>query len=78
MLIPTVSKAEQERERQITARQRALERNVIRWREIALVQKGNVVEYRKAKKKAEHWYNEYKEYSKANNRAYYPDRVRIL
>ena len=78
MLIPTVSKAEQAREREITARQRALERNVIRWREKALAQKGNAIEYKKAKKQAEYWYGEYKKYSKANNRAYYPDRVRIL
>lgn len=78
MLIPTVSKAEQKRERQITARQRELERNVIHWRERALAQKGNAVEYRKAKKKAEHWYTEYRKYSISNDRAYYPDRVKIL
>ena len=79
MLIPTVSAKEQIIERDITRRQRALERNVLHWREEALMQKGvDVDEYKKSREKARYWYEEYKKYSKANGRAYYPDRVRVL
>lgn len=78
MVAPFVSKAEQERERAITKRQRKLERYVIDWRERALMQKGNAVEYKKAKGKATYWYDEYVRFSKAHGRAYYPDRVKIL
>ena len=78
MVVPHVSKEEQERERAITKRQRELERYVVRWREETLAQKGNAVEYKKAKIKARYWFDEYVRYSKANGRAYYPDRVKIL
>lgn len=78
MLIPSVSAKTQKRENAITMRQRELERNVIRWRERALMQKGNAVAYKAARKKAAYWFDEYVKFSKANNRAYYPDRVKIL
>lgn len=78
MVVPHVSKEEQERERAITKRQRELERYVVRWREETLAQKGNAVEYKKAKIKARYWFDEYVRYSKANGRAYYPDRIKIL
>lgn len=78
MVTPTVSLAVQMRERAITRRQRELERNVLNWREETLMQKGNAIEYRKAKQKAQFWYNEYVKYSKANGRAFYPDRIKVL
>lgn len=78
MVVPHVSKEEQERERAITKRQRELERYVVHWREETLAQKGNAIEYKKAKAKARYWFDEYVRYSKANGRAYYPDRAKIL
>lgn len=78
MVTPYVSKEEQVRERAITQRQRELERYVVHWREKTLAQKGNAVEYKKARIKARYWFDEYVRFSKANNRAYYPDRVKIL
>lgn len=78
MVIPYVSKKEQNAEREITRRQRELERYVVKWREESLMQKGNAVEHRRAKEKARYWFNKYVSFSKANNRAYYPDRVKIL
>lgn len=78
MLIPYVSKEEQARERAITKRQRELERYVLHWREETLAQKGNAIEYKKAKAKAKYWFDEYVRYSKSTGRAYYPDRVKIL
>lgn len=78
MVIPFVSKEVQERERAITMRQRELERNVLNWREETLMQKGNAIEYRKAKQKAQFWYSEYVKYSKSNDRAFYPDRIKVL
>ena len=78
MQTPYVGQREQEKERAITQRQRLLERHVIDWRERALMQKGNAVEYKKAKERAQYWYNSYVDFSRANKRAYYPDRVKIL
>ena len=78
MVVPHVSKREQELERLITQRQRALERHVLEWRDKELAQKGNAVEYKKAAKKARYWYDQYKSFSKSNGRAFYPDRVKIL
>ena len=78
IVAPYVSQGEQVRERAITQRQRELERYVVHWREETLAQKGNAVEYKKAKIKARYWFDEYVKFSKENNRAYYPDRVKIL
>lgn len=78
IVAPYVSKAEQVRERAITQRQRELERYVVHWREETLAQKGNAVEYKKAKIKARYWFDEYVRFSKENGRAYYPDRVKVL
>lgn len=79
MVIPKVTEAERKREDAITRRQRQMERNVIRWREEALTLKGvNAIEYKKAKQNAVNAYKRYQEYSRANKRAFYPDRVKIL
>lgn len=79
MGIPSISKEEQKREYAVTKRQRELERGVVSAREIALCFKdvgGNV--YRKWNKIARKRYEAYKQFSKDNGRAYYPDRVKIL
>lgn len=78
MVAPYVSASVQEKERKITRRQRELERTVIKWRERAITQKGNERAYKMAKTKAKYWFEKYKEFSKKNGRAYYPDRVKIL
>lgn len=79
MVVPTVSKEEQQRQYDITKAQRQLERGVIEARERALEYKGaNMREYRKWKAEAARRYQIYKAYSKENGRAYYPDRVKIL
>ena len=79
MVIPKVTEAERKREDAITRRQRQMERSVIRWREEALTLKGvNAIEYKKAKQNAVNAYKRYQEYSRENNRAFYPDRVKIL
>ena len=78
MAAPYVSATVQSKEREITRKQRELERMVIKWRERALMQKGNGREYVRAKQKAQYWFEEYKTFSKNNRRAYYPDRIKIL
>lgn len=79
MVIPTVSEEERKKEDAITKRQRAMEREVIFCREEALIDKGtNVSEYRKWKKRAQEAYDAYKKFSISHDRAYYPDRVKIL
>ena len=72
--------AEEERKQyDITKRQRELERNVIRWKIEAVQYKGiNKDRYELAKKKANEWNKVYIEFSKANDRAYYPSRTKIL
>lgn len=79
MVIPTVSEEMQKREYSITKTQRQMERDVIEAREKALALKDvNILEYRKWKEAAAQRYRMYKDYSKENGRAYYPDRVKIL
>ena len=72
--------AELERkERAITETQRRLERNVRYWRTVAVESKGvNHERYVEARAKAIEWNKRYIEYSKKNNRAYYPSRTKIL
>lgn len=63
----------------ITVRQRQLESTIRRWEAKADIYKGvNSNEYNKAKKKAEEWNDRYRAYSRANNRAYYPSRTRLM
>lgn len=98
MGIPTVSRAEQKRQYQITLKQRELERSVIAARENALTYKDTgcivykrngkplidkatgkpVTQYHKWKTIAQKRYAEYKKFSEEHERAYYPDRVKIL
>ena len=79
MVIPSVSAEEQKREYAITRRQRELERDVIKYRELALMYKGVDQEnYRYARNSAQAIYAKYKRFSEQNHRAYYPDRVKIL
>lgn len=79
MIIPTVNEEEQKREYAITQKQRAMEREVISAREMALCFKdADSGFYRKWKNIAAERYEAYKRFSKDNGRAYYPDRVKIL
>lgn len=79
MLIPYVPKEKQIRERKITARQRELERRVIRYREEALMAKNtDKTAYKYARQKAIFWNKQYQEFSRRNGRPFYPDRVKIL
>lgn len=79
MVIPKVLKEEQKKEDAITKEQRRLERAIIHWREQALMAKGvNAKAYKRAKSKATELYNRYKEFSLGNERAFYPDRIKIL
>lgn len=67
------------KEYMITETQRRLERNVREWRTRAVEAKGvNPEEYKYARKKAIEWNKRYIEYSKKNDRAYYPSRTKIL
>ena len=79
MGIPRVSAAEQKKEYAITKRQREMERAVVRARENALAKKdADIAEWRKWRKIAKERYDEYKKFSIDHERAYYPDRVKIL
>ncbi len=79
MVIPSVSETVRKRENAITRKQRELERRVIYCREEALIDKDtNLSEYRKWRKLAKEAYAEYRKFSQENDRAYYPDRVKIL
>lgn len=79
MGIPRVSAAEQKKEYAITKRQREMERAVVAARENALAKKdADIAEWRKWKKIAKERYEEYKKFSIDHERAYYPDRVKIL
>lgn len=69
----------EKREYEITEEQRRLERNVRVWRTRAIESKGQDEKaYKKAKKKAKEWNEAYIAFSKANNRAYYPSRTKII
>lgn len=79
MIIPHVSKEQQRNEYAVNTRQRALEREVRKWRERALMYKDvDREKYLEARRKAAEWNKRYKSFSIDNKRAYYPDRVRIL
>ena len=73
------SASKEEHEYDVTKQQRYLERKVRYWRTEALTHKGvNPEEYKKARKKAEKANQKYIAFSKANNRAYYPDRTKLI
>lgn len=79
MVIPTVSAEEQKREYAITQKQRLMEREVVSAREMALCFKDtDAAFYRKWRDIAQKRYADYKQFSAENQRAFYPDRVKIL
>lgn len=77
---PKVSPKTEREEYKITQKQRALERNVRYWRTEALMYKGtpNKEYYNIARNSAVEANKQYIAYSKANNRAYYPSRTKII
>ena len=67
------------REYAITEEQRRLERQVRKWRTIAVEAKGqNPKRYNFAKTKAEAYNKAYIDFSMQNNRAYYPSRTKLI
>lgn len=76
---PNVTAKEVEKERDIDKRLRQLERNVRQWKEERDLNNGvDRNRYLKARQKAIDWNKKYIEFAKANKRAYYPDRVKII
>lgn len=76
-MMPT--RAEAREEYRITCIQRQMERNVRRLRAVADTYRGIDPERaKKAHKSATEAYRQYRDFSKAHNRAYYPDRVKLL
>lgn len=76
---PKPNVVEERREYEITQEQRRLEANVRRWRTKAIELKGQDPKgYSEARKKAVEWNQAYIEFSKQNNRAYYPSRTKLL
>lgn len=70
---------EERKQYAITLKQRAYERNVRHWRTEALTSKGiDNKRYQEARKKAIAWNNAYIQYSRENERAYYPSRTKII
>ncbi|MBQ8407144.1 MAG: hypothetical protein IJY38_04415, partial [Clostridia bacterium] len=79
MVVPTITEDERKRQDKITKTQRRMERDVIKARETALMYKDvNAKLYQQARNVAKARFEEYKNFSKENKRAYYPDRVKIL
>ena len=76
---PKPNVKEERKQYEITKKQRELERKVIKWKIEAVEYKGlDKDRYEQAKAKANEWNKAYVEYSKANNRAYYPSRTKII
>ena len=76
---PKPNAAEERKEYAITETQRRLERNVREWRTKAVEAKGVDMEaYKTARAKAIEWNKRYIEYSKKNDRAFYPSRTKLL
>lgn len=75
---PKVSEATEKREYAIDQKQRYLERQVREWRAKAEMRKGTGEKYTEAKIKAEMYNQRYIAFSKANGRAYYSSRTRLL
>ena len=76
---PEPNALEERKEYMITQTQRRLEENVRKWRTEAVTSKGIDQErYKKARAKAIEWNKKYIEYSKANDRAFYPSRTKLL
>ena len=76
---PKASQETEKKQYEITQRQRALERNVRKWRIEAEINKGVYPDrYKSARAKAIEWNKRYVAYSKKHQRAYYPTRVQLL
>ena len=76
---PQPDKAKERKQYEITLRQRQLERNVIRWKIVAVESKGvDKKKYAYAREKAVRWNRAYIEFSEKNGRAYYPSRTKVL
>ena len=80
MQIPSVTRAEQEREYKITQIQREMERRVLEARENALVASKDIdpEAYRYWMREAKRRNEEYIRFSREHDRAYYPDRTKLL
>ena len=77
-LLPTVSEKERRKEYAITRKQRELEKKVRNARAEMLINKDiNRPKYLEARRNAIDFNKEYMQFSKDNNRAYYPMRTRI-
>ena len=77
-LLPTVSERERRKEHAITRKQRELEKKVRNARAEMLINKDiNRQKYFEARRNAIDFNKEYMQFSKDNNRAYYPMRTRI-
>lgn len=77
-LLPTVSERERKKEYAITRKQRELEKKVRNARAEMLINKDiNRQKYLEARRNAIDFNKEYMQFSKDNNRAYYPMRTRI-
>lgn len=74
-----IKEAEEKYQYEITKQQRHLERNVRYWRTRAIYEEYIDEEaYEKAYKKSVYWNEKYIDFSKANNRTYYPSRTSIF
>lgn len=80
MQVPYVSAKEQKQEYAITVRQRQMETQIRHYREEYLIYHGTTNEAlaQRARKKAIALNNRYIAFSQKNERAYYPDRVKII
>lgn len=80
MRYPKVSPKEEEREREITERQRELERIIRKWKIVELEAKAskNKKEEEYAHKKTDDWTFKYIQFCKTNGRAFIPNRIDIL
>lgn len=68
-----------EAERYIDQKMRYYERGVRAWKEEAILNKGvDIKKYQIAKKKAQEWNAKYIEFAQVNERAYYPDRTKLI
>lgn len=76
---PKPNAKEERKEYAITLKQRELERQVRKWRTIAITKKNvNREEYLEARRKAIEWNKQYIEFSQKNGRAYYPSRTKLI
>ena len=76
---PKPNAKEERKQREITERQRELERTVRAWEARAIEAKGvDGKGYKEALEKAKVWRSKYIAFSRENGRAYYPSRLQII